>query len=50
MKKCITKGCQKEKVARGMCSKHYMRYKRSGESNIDGLGKKIDFQINEKGV
>ncbi|MED1403823.1 HNH endonuclease [Bacillus mycoides] len=49
MKKCIAKGCQREKVARGMCQKHYMRYRRSGESNIDGLGKKIDFQINEEG-
>ncbi|MED1304580.1 hypothetical protein BK704_35015 [[Bacillus thuringiensis] serovar konkukian] len=49
MKTCIMEGCEKEKVARGMCHKHYMRYRRSKHSEIDGLGKRINFEINDNG-
>jgi hypothetical protein len=40
---CTIKGCKTKPVARGLCAKHYMRQRRTGDpATIRKSGRKLD--------
>ncbi|RFB07641.1 HNH endonuclease [Bacillus sp. OE] len=48
-KTCFIEGCESDALARGVCNKHYLRYKKTGSFDKKPCGNKVDFDINENG-